>query len=39
MEDNKLVLTLIHRIELSPEYAEKTTGKKVGSMNEESLDE
>ncbi|MBE6133079.1 MAG: hypothetical protein E7178_00175 [Erysipelotrichaceae bacterium] len=38
MEDNKLVLTLIHRIELSPEYAEKTTGKKVGSMNEESLD-
>lgn len=37
MENNKLVLTLIHRIELSPEYAEKITGKKVGSLNEESL--
>lgn len=39
MEQNKLVLNLIHRIELSPEYAEKITGKKVGasSMNEESL--
>lgn len=34
---NKLVLNLIHRIELSPEYAEKITGKKVGSLNDESL--
>lgn len=35
--ENKLVLNLIHRIELSPEYAEKITGKKVGSLNDESL--
>lgn len=35
--ENKLVLNLIHRIELSPEYAEKLTGKKVGSLNDESL--
>lgn len=35
---DKLVLNLIHRIELSPEYAEKITGKKVGSLNDESLD-
>ena len=34
---NPLVLNLIHRIELSPEYAEKLTGKKVGSLNEESI--
>ena len=34
---DKLVLNLIHRIELSPEYAEKLTGKKVGSLNDESL--
>lgn len=37
MEKYKLVLNLIHRIELSPEYAEKVSGKKVGSLNEESL--
>ena len=35
---NPLVLNLIHRIELSPEYAEKLTGKKVGSLDAESLD-
>lgn len=34
---DKLILNLIHRIELSPEYAEKITGKKVGSLNDESL--
>ena len=34
---NPLVLNVIHRIELSPEYAEKLTGKKVGSLNEESI--
>ncbi len=35
---DKLILNVIHRIELSPEYAEKITGKKVGSLNEESLE-
>jgi hypothetical protein len=38
MEKDKLILNLIHRIELSPEYSEKITGKKVGSLNDESLD-
>ena len=34
---NDFVVNIIHRPELSPEYAEKITGKKVGEQDDESL--
>ena len=34
--ENKLVVNIIHRPELSPEYAEKVGGKKC--LTDESLD-
>ena len=35
---NEFIVNIIHRPELSPEYAAKTLGKKVGDMNKESMD-
>lgn len=35
--NNEFILTILHRPELSPEYSEKITGKKVGEQDEESI--
>ena len=35
---NEFIINIIHRPELSPEYAEKSGGKKIKSVAEESLD-
>ena len=35
---NEFIVNIIHCPELSPEYAAKTLGKKVGDMNKESMD-
>ena len=35
---NEFIINIIHRPELSPEYAEKSGGKKSKSVAEESLD-
>lgn len=34
---NEFVVNIIHRPELSPEYSEKISGKKVGEQDDESL--
>lgn len=36
--ENEFIVNIIHRPELSPEYAEKSGGKKLKSVQEESLD-
>ncbi len=36
--DNQFVVNIIHRPELSPEYAERSGGKKAKAVSEESLD-
>lgn len=36
--NNEFIVNIIHRPELSPEYAEKSGGKKHKSVSEESLD-
>lgn len=35
---NEFVVNIIHRPELSPEYAEKISGKKVGEQDDESIE-